>query len=801
VPVIIPGVIDSVFVNDQGDIIVTKQDGSQETVQRPPATSGNGGSGGESIPVVLTDSEGNRYTVNKDGTVTNNGTVSATTVDATVRYGVFFERDNTQAFGFDAKTNEALQRHYPTETVGTSPYIIPWKAVATGSFDQVKAIATEKRADFAKEIGLVSSFGPLAKRMGSRAGEAIVTVQGRTHEEVEEIRAYLTKKDAEGKEVEETVGRLNVVSYNLVYRTLVLVPVNGTSPGMEAASLQQQLNAIYSQAAVQWTVRIEEGFASTYDQDNNGLEYGNSGLLSNYTGEMRTILRDYTRTRASDTYYLFITPRADDNSVTGYMPRKKQAGFIFTDKISNNPAKIIAHELAHGAFRLEHSFPELPENGNNLMDYSLSGTTLHKHQWDLIHDPVAVLGLFEDDEDNAYAAQIIQCISAAAIDMAMNYTFKWVELNFLDNDPTNDYSIMDFGNIWRATDKWEMFSSASISCATSIIPWPSNKAKLIGVVTASFGAGATALVADVAQQYEKLPEALNFKDKLSAIHWDEAFKKAGVQSLIAGISTGVVLYAVDHPKFKNFASKVKNLSYARIELLLKKSGFSDEAVDAFCKRFGLSRLQGAGNWLTQRTSFWDDWINKCFPGKNWDNTTFQTLGKDYGAFKSANTALDNEMRAMYTTPSAADNFLPGIVNSGSTNPVKVTVNQGEKFYKIVPKGSNINGPSPYYLSEAEYQWIKANPSQLEQKLGLPLSSVSAEYDVFTITSKANNNTLFQSTVAPTKQFANATQNVVYNTTGGRTQSLIINNGDTDFWLKSSTPIETISPNSLPVIGN
>jgi hypothetical protein len=156
---------------------------------------------------------------------------------------------------------------------------------------------------------------------------------------------------------------------------------------------------------VQWTVRIEEGFASTYDQDNNGLEYGNSGLLSNYTGEMRTILRDYTRSHAlaSDTYYLFITPRADDNSVTGYMPRKKQAGFIFTDKISNNPAKIIAHELAHGAFRLEHSFPELPENGNNLMDYSLSGTTLHKHQWDLIHDPVAVLGIFDGDEDAAYS--------------------------------------------------------------------------------------------------------------------------------------------------------------------------------------------------------------------------------------------------------------------------------------------------------------------------------------------------------------------------------------------------------------
>jgi hypothetical protein len=87
--------------------------------------------------------------------------------------------------------------------------------------------------------------------------------------------------------------------------------------------------------------------------------------------------------------------------VTGYMPRKKQAGFVFAEKLGGHAVKIIAHELAHGAFRLEHSFPELPENGNNLMDYSLNGTTLHKHQWDLIHNPVAVLGLFEDDSEGA----------------------------------------------------------------------------------------------------------------------------------------------------------------------------------------------------------------------------------------------------------------------------------------------------------------------------------------------------------------------------------------------------------------
>lgn len=114
---------------------------------------------------------------------------------------------------------------------------------------------------------------------------------------------------------------------------------------------------------------------------------------------------------------------------------------------------------------------------------------------------------------------------------------------------------------------------------------------------------------------------------------------------------------------------------------------------------------------------------------------------------------------------------------------------------------NINSPSAYYLSETEYQWIKANPSQLEQKLGLPLSNVNAEYDVFTITSKVNNNPLFESTIASTEQSAKSTSNVVYTTTGGRTQSLIINNGKTNLWEKATTPLEPLNPNSLPQIGN
>jgi len=138
-------------------------------------------------------------------------------------------------------------------------------------------------------------------------------------------------------------------------------------------------------------------------------------------------------------------------------------------------------------------------------------------------------------------------------------------------------------------------SSAVFSCVAAAIPFPSVKAKQPGIMTASFGAGAIALAADVAKQYEALEKELPFSKKIEKINWAQSFRKAGTQSLIAGISAGVVLYAADHPRFRNFAGKIKKLSYERVEKLLKKSGFSGETAEEFCKRFGVSRV--AGNLL------------------------------------------------------------------------------------------------------------------------------------------------------------------------------------------------------------
>jgi hypothetical protein len=86
------------------------------------------------------------------------------------------------------------------------------------------------------------------------------------------------------------------------------------------------------------------------------------------------------------------------------MPLKRRYGFIFLDNNNSIEQQVhtIAHELGHGAFRLKHTFSEHPTltkgTTNNLMDYSDS-THLFKYQWDYIHDPEAMMALWQDEEE------------------------------------------------------------------------------------------------------------------------------------------------------------------------------------------------------------------------------------------------------------------------------------------------------------------------------------------------------------------------------------------------------------------
>ncbi|MDR1203604.1 MAG: M23 family metallopeptidase [Tannerellaceae bacterium] len=102
-----------------------------------------------------------------------------------------------------------------------------------------------------------------------------------------------------------------------------------------------------------------------------------------------------------DTLYLFFVEnvKGKDGDIGGYMPLQRQAGFIYD--LPHN--ELIAHELAHGAFNLRHTFSSeefaaAQGSTDNLMDYK-GNAELWRHQWKKIQDPERILLAFLEDEE------------------------------------------------------------------------------------------------------------------------------------------------------------------------------------------------------------------------------------------------------------------------------------------------------------------------------------------------------------------------------------------------------------------
>ncbi len=203
-----------------------------------------------------------------------------------------------------------------------------------------------------------------------------------------------------------TVGKLNAAGYEEIKRKVHIVPVGTTTADFKGADLANYLNRIYAQAGASWEVELENAITiAGFD----GLPAGQAGilqddeqaLLSTYSDGMKAIINGYKNTEGitiiDEEFYLFLVDKSQTGK-SGYMPRKHRYGFIYMGE-SGDKLRTIAHELGHGAFRLQHTWEEYPTiadgSTSNLMDYG-TGTNLRKYQWDLIHNPPVVVGLVED---------------------------------------------------------------------------------------------------------------------------------------------------------------------------------------------------------------------------------------------------------------------------------------------------------------------------------------------------------------------------------------------------------------------
>ena len=409
----IQGEIASVTDNEDGTVTIQLEGGQTQTVALPA----------EGEVLAIRDASGDIWTVDSKGNVSQappgsiisgSGPAAAAPADQKIDFVIQFAADQNQRFGFDntGKNYQPIARNYTKTTLSGKEYWVAAKSIASGSTDLVEGKMTGGQP-FPEYVGFKTSLGNLDPQAGSDGHSKRLTLPGGLNKDSYQVTAFAVKQTSDSTKEEVAVGTLNVYSYDLIRNKVILVPVNGVSKP-DAGQIHKRLNEIYGQAVAQWEVTVDKEFkveASLLE----GFDEGESGLLASFPDKMREFNRKFKQSRTIDNqaYYLFLIEGTNFKN-SGFMPFKRQMGYIYVDN-SNDIPRTIAHELGHGAFRLRHTFSSedfVADKGrtDNLMDYLPAGagpstgqvgTHLLKHQWDNVHDPVSLSSWLQDDSESA----------------------------------------------------------------------------------------------------------------------------------------------------------------------------------------------------------------------------------------------------------------------------------------------------------------------------------------------------------------------------------------------------------------
>ena len=384
------------------------------------------------FPILVTDNKGNTYQISPSEQSTEGTTNSVenenkdekielncervdrvgdfNTESLSSKYGyIHFERGEGK-YAFDDgqekwyKKSVKVDRFYKPFAKG---YIAPWKLVPVGENDIVMAKYDGLKNIDLKKVRFVSEPNSAALPARLNETEQTWTI---TLKSVSAGASYDVFAVYEGV----VIGKLRVVSYAKQQHKVTLVPINEEK--LDKAAIEQELNAIYNPVGVQFTVDVDERMRGNYDWE---VESEKDGLLSTVgksfwgydkelkeSTEMLNLQKTYHQVAGTlDGVYLFVLNGAtglegQKGDLLGEMPRKSRFGYIFTGNSPNTASlvHIMAHEIGHGIFTLQHTFDSEYGKGtqgktNNLLDYPSNHldykekTELAAFQWNIMASP------------------------------------------------------------------------------------------------------------------------------------------------------------------------------------------------------------------------------------------------------------------------------------------------------------------------------------------------------------------------------------------------------------------------------
>lgn len=372
----------------------------------------------KTLPLILEDAAGNLYNIDKNGKVTSAGKRDSSFTPAVLealkkldlsKGTVTFGATAGNAYGFDTWKDvytgrSALESKY--ESLAEGKYRVSAKAIIPGVQEEITATLKSTGEITASKLKFVTGKGIVLASKDLGNGSFSVKVTGGPGGDAQEVYAAYP-----GEKGYSSLGKLLVVSYTPKQKTVVLVPIGSGTPVYDEA-IRNKLQEVYGKIGMTYTVRTDDTFRNNKDWDTNKdgvLQDKGSGFLgNNFTGEEKALKKAYRKAAkiSDDEVYLFVVNEValTDGDLLGKMPRKSQFGFIFTASASQEAVvRTVLHEVGHGDYTLEHTFSESigleKRTTDNLMDYN-GGYSLMKYQWDILHDPGSVWGIFEDDGDS-----------------------------------------------------------------------------------------------------------------------------------------------------------------------------------------------------------------------------------------------------------------------------------------------------------------------------------------------------------------------------------------------------------------
>ncbi|WP_299104234.1 fibronectin type III domain-containing protein [uncultured Tenacibaculum sp.] len=403
--------IKDITVDDNGTIIVHPENGEPFPID-------------VQVPTVITDSEGQQWTVDEDGKVsgptkqadggvpdknntegingsgTNNSVkqISSKDVEVTFARSGYYSTDlHNESISSSKykKQYEFIKKHDDSE------YPVLYKLISDipeHEEDEIKANVTFANGKSKKDVVFKTLQGAKVETSWANDNTAILKLKRKFVFGKEEIVATVKPKDSTGKYT--VAGKLNLWHAQQRNINLTLVSVDGAP----IDNIEKRIKQIYNKAGIDFNISKE-----AIKLDLKDLDVGDSDILSHYTEGEKKIIEAFKKAPEisvkKDQYYIFFLKNSVKltNDINGFMPLKRQFGFVFKE---DDAGRIAAHEIGHGIFGLKHPWDQYETKrgaSTYLMDSGNTGTDFSHMDWQKLHAPGIQLYWFQGDEAGEFS--------------------------------------------------------------------------------------------------------------------------------------------------------------------------------------------------------------------------------------------------------------------------------------------------------------------------------------------------------------------------------------------------------------